>query len=85
VREVLQVIGQLRGAVELDQSTDERTHDDVQFDELVHVKMLLLALFGLKRSFYRDNTILCAPNLLRREFTGSLLSRKSPQMLSTSR
>lgn len=36
MREVLQVIGEVGGAVELDQATDERTHDDVQFDEPVH-------------------------------------------------
>ena len=36
VRELLQVIGEVLGAVELDQPTDERTNDDVQFDEPVH-------------------------------------------------
>jgi hypothetical protein len=33
---VLQVIGEVRGAVELDQPTDERANDDVQFYEPVH-------------------------------------------------
>ena len=36
MREVLQVIGEVRGAVEFNQATDERAHDDVQFDELIH-------------------------------------------------
>ena len=36
MREVLQVFREIRGAVELDQPTDERANDDVQFDELVH-------------------------------------------------
>ena len=36
MREVLQVIGEVLGAVELDQTTDERTNDDVQFDEPIH-------------------------------------------------
>ena len=36
MREVLQVIGEVRGAVELDQAADERTNDDVQFDEPIH-------------------------------------------------
>ena len=36
MRELLQVIGEVSGAVELDQPTYERTDDDVQFDELAH-------------------------------------------------
>ena len=36
MREVLQVFREIRGAVELDQPTDERANDDVQFDELIH-------------------------------------------------
>ena len=36
MREVLQVNGEVGDAVELDQATDERTYDDVHFDEPVH-------------------------------------------------
>ena len=36
MREVLQIIGEILGAVELDQPTYERANDDVQFDEPVH-------------------------------------------------
>ena len=36
MREVLQVVGEVRDAVKLDQATYERTDDEVQFDELVH-------------------------------------------------
>ena len=43
MREVLQVIGEVLGAVELDQPPDERTNDDVQFDEPVHGRHLVAA------------------------------------------
>lgn len=36
MREALQTIGEVGGAVELDQTADERADDDVQFYELVH-------------------------------------------------
>ena len=43
MREVLQVIGDIRGAVEFDQATDARANDDVQFDEPVHGRHLVAA------------------------------------------
>ena len=40
VREVLQVVGEVRGAVEFDQPPDERADDDVCRDERVHIRTL---------------------------------------------
>jgi hypothetical protein len=68
MREVLQVIGEVRGAVELDKPSDERTNDDVDLDEPVHgrhsaglteaMRIALLArmLRNAKAGLYRMRT-----------------------------
>ena len=51
MREVLQVIGQVLGAVELDQATDERANEDVQFDEPVHGRHCAGPAIGFRDTF----------------------------------